>query len=109
MATQTDLALRALKKSGNLGAEEAASAPDLELALEKLRAAHLVLKTEKLLRWTITTIPPEAEEPMVMLTAFLLQPEFERQPDPLLWSMGMSQIAKFVNLPSVGVTQAEYF
>jgi len=109
MATQTDLAIRALRKSSNLGAEEAASAPDLELALEKLRAAHVALKVKKLLRWTITTIPDYAEEPYVMMTAFLLLPEFEQKSRPELWLMGLSQIQEAVNLPSVGVTQAEYF
>lgn len=107
--TVTDLAIRALKKSGNLGAQETANAADLQLAKEKIKATHQAVKIEGLLRWTLSNVPAYAEEPYVMMTAFLLQPEFQQPQDPSLWSMGLRQIQRGVNLPSVGTTQAEYF
>ena len=109
MATVTDLAIRALRKSNNLGAEETASAADLQLAVETVKAVHGYLKSKDLLRWTLNDIPQEAEMPYVLMTAFYLQSEFEQAQNASFWSLGLDQIMGIVALPAIGVTQAEYF
>jgi hypothetical protein len=109
MATIAQLAPRVLRKLGVLGAEETASSADYELAIDKLRAVHAWLKAERILQWTMNDIPDFAEEPYVMMAAFLTTDEFGKQPRPDWWQAGVNSVVAGINLRNVGPTQAEYY
>lgn len=109
MATISDLAKRTLQKLQVLAAGETPEAEDQELVVNKLRAVHAYLREEGLLRWTMQDIPDYAEEPYVMMAAFLAQEDFGRTVLPANWSGGLSLIQSAVSLPSTGPVRAEYF
>lgn len=109
MATATELVPRVLRKIKVLAAGEVASAEDAQLVEEKLRAVHASLKTHGLLRWTLQDIPDYAEEPYVMMCAFLVAPDFSQVAEPAYWSIGLSEIQAAVSLKAAGVVRAEYF
>lgn len=109
MATVRDLALRVLQKLLVVDAAEAGAATDLGKAEEKLRAVHADLRVNKLVRWTLQDIPDYAEEPYVMMAAFLASPEFSRIPQPALWQAGLAMIQEAVSLGNAGTVHTEYF
>lgn len=109
MADLAQLAPRVLRKLTVLGADEEPSASDYELALEKLRAVHAWLKAQKLLQWTMNDIPDFAEEPYVLMAAFMTTDEFGKPPRIDWWQSGLQAIAAGINLRNIGPTQAEYY
>lgn len=109
MATNIELAPRVLRKLGILAVGQTASAEDQELALQKLKAVHASLKADGALRWTLGEIPDFAEEPYVMMAAYLAAPEFGLAADPSAWMFGLSEIQSGVRLRSIGPVCAEYF
>jgi len=109
MADFTALAPRVLMKLGVLGAEETASSADFELAVNKLRAVHAWLKAEQLLQWVMNDIPDFAEEPYVLMAAYLSTDEYGKEQSPIWWQTGLRSIESGVNVRNVSPTQAEYF
>lgn len=109
MATLEDLAPRVLRKLAVLGAEETPTSPDFVLMLDKLRAVHALLKGERLLQWTMGDIPDFAEEPYVLIAAYLSTDEFNKQPRPDWLQAGIRSIESGINVRNSGTTQAEYF
>jgi len=109
MATLNDLAIRTLQKLQVLGQDEAASPADLAKAVEKVRGVHAFIKAKGILRWTLSDIPDFAEEPYVLMAAYLGAPDFQVERDPEGWSIGLAMFYDGINLPAVGRTQAEYF
>lgn len=109
MATINDLAKRVLQKLQVLAAGETASAEDQELIVTKLKAVHEYLRTEDLLRWTWQDLPAYAEEPYVMMAAFLAQEDYGRAVLPQNWSGGLTLIQSAVARPVAGSVRAEYF
>jgi len=109
MADFTALAPRVLMKLEVLGAEDTPSSADFELAVNKLRAVHAWLKAEHLLQWVMNDIPDFAEEPYVMMAAYLTTDEFGQQSKPIWWQTGLAAIESGVNVRNNGPTQAEYF
>jgi hypothetical protein len=109
MATISGLALRVLKKLQILPPGQDADAEDLETAIEKLRTVHASLKKEGLTQWTINDIPDYAEEPYVLMAAFLAGPEYERPVDVGMWQFGISEIRSAIQLPATGTVCADYF
>lgn len=106
--TLTDLAIRTLRKMQVLGQDQTPSPGDLQLAKDKVRAAHAMLRVKGLLRWTLSDIPDFAEEPYAMLAAMLAASDFQvaiRQE----WALGLSLIEEGINMPSTGTTPTEYF
>lgn len=109
MATFNDLAIRTLQKLQVLGQDETASAADLAKAVEKVTAAHALLKAKRVLRWTQADIPDYAEEAYVLIAAFLGAADFQVERDPMGLQMGLNMIYEGINSPAVGITPVEYF
>lgn len=109
MATRRELAARVLRKLMVLAAGETASAEDQQLAEEKLEAVHAALQVDGLARWTLQDIPKFAEEPYVMMAAFLGARDFGQPADGTLWAQGLGQIQAGVALGSGGPICTEYF
>lgn len=109
MATVTELARRVLGKLKVLDAVETPAAADLAKAEEKVRAAHALLKAEGLLRWTLADIPDYAEEPYVLLGAFLAADDFATLKEPDWLVIGMRQIQRGVHVAIVDDSTAENF
>lgn len=109
MATKRELAPKVLRKLMVLAAGEAPSADDQLLAEEKLEAVHAALQVDDLVRWTLQDIPRFAEEPYILMAAFMAAADFERQPDSGMWAVGLRQIQAGVALKSIGTVPAEYF
>ena len=83
-------------------------APDL--ATEAVMAVHADLGARGKLRWTAFDIPQEAEQPYVLLAAFRLGPEFDRQVAPTDVVMAERALARMIALPTSGErVRAEYF
>lgn len=109
-ATLTDLATRVLQKIGVLGVGQAAAPEDLSVAQQKVRAVHASIRKDDRVRWTINDLPEAAEEPYVMMAAFLAAPEFETAQDQNWWLWGEREITALVKTPSSGrTTRTEYF
>lgn len=87
-----DLANRVLIKTTVLAPGEAATAEDLALARQKLAAVHESLRAHELLRWTEKDVPAFAQEPYVIMAAFLAAPEFGKPADGAAWLFGLAQI-----------------
>lgn len=87
-----DLANRVLIKATVLAPGESADAADLLLGRQKLVAVHEALRAADLLRWSEKNIPLFAQEPYVMMAAFLAAPEFSKAPDGSSWLFGLAQI-----------------
>lgn len=92
-----------------LGQDEPASPADLQKATEKVQSVHAFLKSKGILRWTYSNIPDFAEEPYVLMAAFLGAPDFQVERDPSGWEIGLALFYTGVNMPKAGRTQAEYF
>ncbi len=108
-ATLKELAIRTLQNMAVLGVDQIASAEDEQKAIAKLKVAHYFLKSERLLRWTLTDIPDYAEEAYVMLASFFAASDFQIAARPEWMTGGLGIIKKGINLPSQAVTPAEYF
>ena len=83
-------------------------APDL--ATEAVMAVHADLAARGKLRWSSADIPQAAEQPYVLLAAFKLGPEFDRQVAPTDVVMAEKALARMIALPTSGErTPAQYF
>jgi len=83
-------------------------APDL--ATEAVMAVHADLGARGKLRWTIWDLPQEAEQPYVLLAAFRLGPEFDRQVAPTDVVIAEKALARMIALPTSGErVRAQYF
>lgn len=109
MATFRDLATRVLQKIAVIGVGEPGSASDIEKVEDALRAVHADLRVNNLLRWTTHDIPEYAEEPYVMMAAFLCAADFGQPPNAVLWAAGLGMIQAAVSLRAAGTVHAEYF
>ena len=110
MATQSDLAVRVLRKLRRLGTNQTAQPNDLLIAKQKLRAAHVSLQKDKRLRWTIQTMPEAAEEPYVFMAAFLAAPEFGAGLGENVWNWGEQEITRLLNVVQSGEpVRMDYF
>lgn len=109
MATLNELGTRVLQKLRVLAANEAPASADLLKAVEKIKAAHYAFGVQQLVRWTLNDIPPAAEEPYVMMGAYLAANDFESQADPVWPVMSTTELQRMANLPALAVTPAEYF
>ena len=109
MATLNDLATRVLEKLKVLGSNEPADAADLVKATEKLKAAHYAFSIRDLVQWTLTTIPTYAEEPYVMMAAYLGADEFDAVPNQTWPLIATTDLQRAVNLPAVDVTPSQDF
>lgn len=92
-----------------LGADETPDAADLQKAAEKIRAVHASLKVKRLLRWTLANIPDYAEEPYVLMAAFMAADDFQVAAKTEWYLQGLAQFQEAANLPASGPTQTEYF
>lgn len=109
MATPSELAERALRKLKVLGATETASPEDLAIALQSINDAHNLWSAQRLLRWTLDTIPQEAELGYVLMAAFLCAPDFN-QPQDGQWSVQAQVTVQIAaNLPTSGDVYSEDF
>jgi len=110
MATQTDLANRVLQKLRVLGAGQTAAPEDIAVAKQKLRAAHVSFRKDERVRWQIGQLPEEAEEPYVMMAAFLAANDFGKQADPTWVQFAEREINAIVRTPKGGEpVKVEYF
>jgi hypothetical protein len=83
-------------------------APDL--ATEAVMAVHADLGARDKLRWTVWDIPQAAEQPYILLAAFRLGPEFDRQVAPSDVIQAEHAIARMIALPTSGErVRAQYF
>jgi len=83
-------------------------APDL--ATEAVMAVHADLGARGKLRWTAFDIPQAAEQPYILLAAFRLGPEFDRQVAPTDVIMAERALARMIALPTSGErVRTEYF
>jgi len=83
-------------------------APDL--ATEAVMAVHADLGARGKLRWTAFDIPQAAEQPYILLAAFRLGPEFDRQVAPTDVVIAEKALARMIALPTSGErVKAEYF
>lgn len=109
MSTQSEIAERALRKLKVIGVTETAAAEDLALALQSVTDAHNVLAGMGLLRWAEDDIPVEADLGYVLMTAYLMAPDFV-QPQQAEWmAQGLGIIQNVVYLPMTGTVSAEDF
>ena len=107
MATFNDLAIRTLQKLQVLGQDETASPADLAKAVEKVTAAHALLKAKRVLRWTQADIPDYAEEAYVLIAAFLGAADFQDIPGPVLFFKGQLEPRQVLAaLDALGATSA---
>lgn len=109
MATLNDLAIRTLQKMQVLGQDETASPADLAKATDLVRDVHAHLQAVGLLRWTFADIPRYADQPYVLMAAYLGAPDFQVERDPDGWKTGLRMIQSAVHLDKIGTTRAEYF
>ena len=80
------------------------------LATEAVMAVHADLAARGKTRWTSFDIPQEVEQPYVLLAAFRLGPEFDRQVSPNDVVMAEKALARIIALPTSGErVKAQYF
>jgi hypothetical protein len=93
-----------------LGEGQTANAEDQQIAEQKVRAVHASIRKDERVRWTINDLPEAAEEPYVLMAAFLGATEFSRPPDPMWWTWGEREINSIIQTPQSGQTvRTEYF
>ena len=109
MATMNELATRMLQKLGVIEASEEPAAADLQKAVEKIRAAQYALEAEGLVRWTLADVPNYAQEPLVMMAAFLGADDFKQERDPSWMAQGLTMVQRGVNNSRVSTVHTEYF
>lgn len=109
MTSIVDLSVRVLEKLGVRGVGDADDASDNQKALQKLRAAQYLLESEDLLRWTEHDIPRYAEEPLVMIAAYLAAEDFGQNPKADWLMLGKSLIARGVGLNLTHIVTTDYF
>lgn len=109
MATLNQLGTRVLQKLKVVAANEAPDAADLQKAVEKVKAAHYAFGVQELVQWTLNDIPPYAEEPYVMMGAFLAADDFETEGSQSWPMLATTELQRAVNLPAACVTPAVYF
>lgn len=109
MSTQSEIAVRALRKLKVIGATETASPEDLALALQSVTDAHNVLANMGLLRWAEDDIPDEADLGYVLMTAYLMAPDFVQAQHVEWMAQGIGIIQNVVYLPMTGTVYSEGF
>lgn len=102
MSTQSEIAERALRKLKVIGATETATAEDLSLALQSVTDAHNVLSGMGLLRWAEDNIPNDVDFGYVLMTAYLMAPDFVQPQQPEWMTQGIGIVQNFVYLPNSG-------
>jgi hypothetical protein len=101
--TLNELASRLLHKLQVLDRAEAAAGADLDKAIEKLRAAHGVFKSEGLVQWTLQDIPEDVEEGYLMMAAALGADDFAAAAPNAAWpQMAMRILQAYVHVPRSG-------
>lgn len=70
------------------------------LAEQKIRAVQYSLEGRGLARWNLFSIPPWAEEDLVLMAATLLAPECGVKADPAWYAAGEMDLMRIVSLPS---------
>lgn len=109
-ATINDLATRVLQKLRVLSVGQTAYPEDMEIARQKIRAAHASFRKDERVRWTISSLPEAAEEPYVMLAAYLCAPEFRKQADQMWVTFAEREINAVIQTPTSGAPiRTEYF
>lgn len=109
-ATINDLAIRVLKKLKIWELGQAPDAEDLMTAEERLRAVHASIRKDDRVRWTLNSLPLAAEEPYVLMAAFLSGPEFDAPVEAVWWTFGEREINALIKTKSSGEpTRVEYF
>ena len=103
MSTQSEIAVRALRKLKVIGAVDTATAEDLALALQAVKDAHNVLSGMGLLRWAEDNIPADVDLGYVLITSYLMAPDFTQQAQPEWLAQGLVIVQNFVYLPTSGV------
>ena len=111
MATSIpELANRVLQQIKVLGEGQTASPEDTQVVEQKLRAVHASLRKDERVRWTINALPEAAEEPYVLMAAFLAAPSFGQPQDQTWWIWGEREITALVSTPTTGQpVRTEYF
>lgn len=111
MATPDDLATRVLKKLQILGLGQTASPEDSQAALEKIQAVHASVSKDERVRWTLQRVPQAAEEPYVLMAAFLLSPEYPQAVDASsFWAWGQRELNSLINVKRTDApVRTEYF
>lgn len=109
-ATINDLAIRVLKKLKVWELGQSPNPEDILTAEEKLRAVHASIRKDDRVRWTLNSLPMAAEEPYVLMAAFLAGPEFTAPVEQLWWTFGEREINSLIRTKSSGQpTPTEYF
>lgn len=111
MATPDDLAIRVLQQLQILGVGQSASAEEKLAALQKIQAVHASIEKDERVRWTLQRVPLAAQEPYVLMAAFLLAPQFPQVNDVSnWWQWGQTEINRLVSNNSDDLpTRTEYF
>ena len=92
-----------------IAANESAAPEDLEKAVEKVRAAQYLLESEGLVRWTLNDFANYAEEPLVMIAAYLGASDFDQKADPAWMAQAVTMVQRAVHLGRTYTVQTEYF
>lgn len=80
------------------------------LAEQKVKAVHASQAAARRTRWTLHDLPVAAEEPYVLMAAYLLAPEVDAKADPAWWAQGEADLCRLVALPSDGrPVSVDYF
>lgn len=108
-ANLNQLAKRTLQKLQVLAANENAAPEDLEKAIEKVKAAQYLLEAEGLVRWTLNDVANYAEEPLVMIAAYLGASDFDQKADPAWMSQAVTMVQRATHLGSTSTVRTEYF
>lgn len=110
LLTPNELAARILHKLRVLDPQEPAEPDDLAKAVEKLEAAHALLRAEGLVRWTLQDIPPEAQEAYVLCGAALASSDYASPVDTsTFFAAGRRMVQTAIHVPIGGPTSAECF
>ncbi|OUM01668.1 hypothetical protein [Variovorax sp. JS1663] len=109
MATLNQLGTRVLQMLEVLAANEAADPADLAVVVQKLKAAHYAFRVQELAAWTLNDIPDFAEEPYVLMAAFLAAATFSVAPNAMWPMQATTELQRAANLPAADTTPAEYF
>jgi hypothetical protein len=98
-----------LHKLKVLDPRQTASADKLAKAVEKLQAAHYLLRAQGLVRWTLNDIPEEVQEAYVMCAAALAADDYGAPANSSWWSAGQRMVQTYVHVPIGGVSYPECF
>lgn len=110
MATKRDLAIRLLQNLGVVGDGQTPDAADIQIAEQKLDSVHAQLLALRKLRWTWNDVPVYAEEPYVMMGAFLAALPFSKPADINGYRIGLAMLNAANTAPATDAPAGgEYF